>query len=186
MRWNKFLIFFSVCSKGLTATKQFEIFGGKIDIMSTGFSWIHNLLRQIGQGYANVCIGFLVLNGWTHATTIVQLEKIYELSLALCSPLNSKGFSVNQETRRVTCCYYVFNRMGWNPFSKIILCIFVFPRYRLSVNSCHRNVEIFIWFMAIIYFINWIAAVETIKGGNYSKEETIRERKLFVEIRCTH
>ena len=87
-----------------------RFFGGKIDIMSTGFSWIHNLLRQIGQGYANVCIGFLVLNGWTHA--IVQLEKIYELSLALCSPLNSKGFSVNQETRHVTCCYYVFNTMG--------------------------------------------------------------------------
>ena len=96
-----------------------RFFGGKIDIMSTGFSWIHNLLRQIGQGYANVCIGFLVLNGWTHAT-IVQLEKIYELSPALCSPLNSKGFSVNQETRRVTCCYYVFDTMGWNPFLKIM------------------------------------------------------------------
>ena len=112
----------------------FEIFGGKIDIMSTGFSWIHNLLRQIGQGYANVCIGFLVLNGWTHATTIVQLEKIYELSPALCSPLNSKGFSVNQETRRVTCCYYVFNAMGSNSFSKIILCIFIFTGYRISTK----------------------------------------------------
>ena len=119
----------------------FEIFGGKIDIMSTGFSWIHNLLRQIGQGYANVCIGFLVLNGWTHA--IVQLEKIYELSLALCSPLNSKGFSVNQETRRVTCCYYVFNRMGWNPFSKIILCIFVFTRYHISAKSFLGNYVFF-------------------------------------------
>ena len=28
--------------------------------------------------------------------------------------------------------------------------------------------------MAIFYFINWTAATETIQGGNYSREETIR------------
>ena len=28
--------------------------------------------------------------------------------------------------------------------------------------------------MAIFYFINWIVAAETIEGGNYSREETIR------------
>ena len=28
--------------------------------------------------------------------------------------------------------------------------------------------------MAIFYLLNWIVAAETIKGGNYSREETIR------------
>ena len=33
--------------------------------------------------------------------------------------------------------------------------------------------------MTIFYFINWIVASETIQGGNYSREETIRGSTVF-------
>ena len=34
--------------------------------------------------------------------------------------------------------------------------------------------------MAIFYFINLIVAAETIQGGNYSREETIRGNTVFL------
>ena len=63
--------------------------------------------------------------------------------------------------------------------------------YRISANSFHGNysfLEVYVkcgnfhidsaLCMANFYFINWIAAAETIQGGKYSREETIRGLKV--------